>query len=256
MKKFKVGGMLTLLALTAVVGLSACSTTPETGRSNEAKTENVATSTKYVNKDGSILVGKDGAVKQGTDTSKTPILDVYFDPMCPGCGEFEREAGSYIKEEVDKGDILVRYHPLMFLDNMSNGDYYSSKASAYTVGVAAHAPKLIAPFIEKLMSREFQPIEGSYVKKSMSEFDKIFKAVGGSDSQVKAVNADLEANMNFVYESTVNVMKDNDLVAKSPNGQLFTPFIVPNKAGEEGKHARPMQDSMINEAKAAIQSMK
>lgn len=255
MKKFKVGGMLTLLALTAVVGLSACSTNPETGSSNGAKTENVATSTKYVNKDGSILLGKHGAIKQGTDTSKTPILDVYFDPMCPGCGDFEREAGSYIKEQVKKGDIIVRYHPLMFLDNMSD-DYYSSRASAYLTGVAAHAPKLVSPFIEKLMSREFQPIEGNYVKKANTEFDKILKAVGGNDSQVKAINSDMESNMNFVYENTLDVMKDNDLTAKSPTGQLFTPFIVPNKAGEEGKHARPMQDSMLNEAKAAIEAMK
>ena len=58
------------------------------------------------------------------------IVDVYLDPICPFCRQFETTNGDQLAGLVAGGDITLRLHSLMFLDWASQGTNYSSRASA------------------------------------------------------------------------------------------------------------------------------
>lgn len=256
-RKFKLGGLLTVLALTTIMASACTQSTDPSNDGTKDTTEEVAKGkgSKYVNADGSILVGKDGAVKQSENTDDYAILDVYFDPMCPGCGEFERQTGEYLNKTMAEKKLLVRYHPLMFLDEYST-DSYSSRTSAYILGIADHAPELSNKFIAAIFDVDNQPDESNYTPVSNEDLNKIFKSIGGTDEQAEKINKDLENNMTKAYESTLSVMKSTKLTKKSPTGSLYTPFIIPNEAGKEGDKALTLQgESLLSETKAAVDKL-
>lgn len=97
-----------------------------------------------------------GYLAVGTGTT---IVDVYLDPMCPYCGEFEKANGARLHTMADAGDITLRLHPLAFLDQLSNGSHYSTRASAALVCQATLNPKLTLDYLAKLY--EDQPAENS-----------------------------------------------------------------------------------------------
>ena len=69
----------------------------------------------------------DGYLSVGTGVQ---IVDVYFDPMCPFCRQFEETNGSQLATLVSDGTITLRLHSLTFLDRVSQGTAYSTRASA------------------------------------------------------------------------------------------------------------------------------
>ena len=61
----------------------------------------------------------------------TPVeVVLYEDFICPACGQFEQQVGSYIEEQVSIGAISVEYRPIAFLDRMSTTDYSSRAVNA------------------------------------------------------------------------------------------------------------------------------
>jgi protein-disulfide isomerase len=96
----------------------------------------------------------DGLVVGQPQASTT--IDVYVDFQCPACRNFERNAGATIDELVAKGTARVVYHPVAYLDEMSGGTRYSSRASAAS-GCAAKDN--VFPKFAKLLY-ENQPNEG------------------------------------------------------------------------------------------------
>lgn len=255
--KINTKGALVMLAFTAMLGLTACSST-NTGSSSSDSPKVALTKSnktnKFINKDNSILVSKDGAVKSSKDIKDKGVLDIYLDPLCPGCGDFEREFGEYLNEKMNDG-LIIRYHPLMFLDK-SSSDNYSSRGSAYVYGVAEEAPELTGKFISGLFRADFQPGEGvDYKSKTTKDLDKMFKSIGGTDEQVKKINEKLEQNELRSYELTLEVMKSQDLSSKSPTGALFTPFIIPNEAGKTGDKALMFDDNISSSLKSAVEKI-
>ena len=73
-----------------------------------------------LNADGGIPIGEDGA----------PVtVTLYFDYMCPACGAFEEVNGDDLDQLLDDGTIQLDLRPLSFLDRMSNGTQYSTRAA-------------------------------------------------------------------------------------------------------------------------------
>lgn len=68
----------------------------------------------------------DGVVVAGRPAPR--VLDVWEDPLCPGCGEFERRAAEPVARAVTEGRLQVRYHLVNLLEAMSNPPGYSSAA--------------------------------------------------------------------------------------------------------------------------------
>ncbi|MGH1550908.1 DsbA family protein [Leifsonia poae] len=86
-------------------------------------------------------------------------VDIWFDAMCPVCGAFEQANGTTLADAVDNGDITLRLHPLTFLDALSNGTGYSTRAAAALTCVAVTDENAVLPFYQALFTD--QPEENS-----------------------------------------------------------------------------------------------
>lgn len=143
--------ILTAIALAAAVttGAAACSLLG--GDSNvPVATDKPPTGTDgAVNFDGGYLTAGSGSTK----------VDLWFDPMCPGCGQFERQNGKTLASAVSDGTITLRLHPLSFLDRVSNGTGYSTRAAAALTCVGVHDPDKMLDYFGALYAH--QPEEGS-----------------------------------------------------------------------------------------------
>ena len=63
-------------------------------------------------------------------SSAQVTLDLYEDPQCPVCKQFESEAGDTIASWIDSGKAKVNYHIIAFLDRASSTRYSSRSANA------------------------------------------------------------------------------------------------------------------------------
>lgn len=144
--------VLAVTAAAAVVLLcAACSSGPsQDDSSSSGKASSVATGTigaAHLD-DGYLSVG-----------SGSTTVDTYIDPMCPYCGQFETANGRQLAQLVNDGTITLRVHPLNFLDQISQGTAYSSRAANALTCVAAASPKQTLSYLGSLYAH--QPHENS-----------------------------------------------------------------------------------------------
>ncbi|TFD62871.1 DUF4190 domain-containing protein [Cryobacterium suzukii] len=85
------------------------------------------------------------------------IIDEYVDPMCPFCAQFEQTNGDLLAAGVASGVITLRVHSLTFLDRLSEGTNYSSRASAALTCQATLNPDQTLEFLAALFAN--QPLE-------------------------------------------------------------------------------------------------
>lgn len=90
-----------------------------------------------------------GFVTVGEGSKK---VDIWFDAMCPVCGAFEQTNGETLANAVQDGSITLRLHPLTFLDAVSNGTGYSTRAAAALTCVAVADERAILPFYQALFT--------------------------------------------------------------------------------------------------------
>src|SRR5262249_19088729 len=98
-----------------------------------------------------------GAIAVG-QMSAPVKLEIYLDYMCPYCGRFENANSADIAGLVKAGTIRLELHPLAFLDRMSSGTRYSTRAASAVAAVADRAPDSLLAFSAALYSA--QPAEG------------------------------------------------------------------------------------------------
>lgn len=84
---------------------------------------------------------------------------VWTDPRCPSCKHFEDAAGERIAALVDDGTITYSIHPMNFLDRVSNGTRYSSRAGSALTCVAVSEPDVLLDAVAAVYAS--QPGEGS-----------------------------------------------------------------------------------------------
>ncbi|HEY8719633.1 DsbA family protein [Pengzhenrongella sp.] len=112
---------------------------------------------------GGIPVGKEGAA--GTTSGKTAAgktaatVAVYYDYMCPVCGNFEKANEAPLDALVKSGDITLEYHPISILDRLSQNTQYSTRSAQAAAYVADADPKHFVAFSEALYAN--QPTENS-----------------------------------------------------------------------------------------------
>lgn len=182
------GGVLAAaVAIVVIIALIVI----QTNKANEpvASTGPVPTN---MNSYGGITLGADGAVIKPTTTETTVDIDkvgtpptaqvekafdlekigirpsaagepiqtvVYFDFMCPFCGNFEKQYGAQLKSLASEKKITVEYRALGFLDRFSSGTNYSSRAGAAAACVADKSPDKYQAFLDLLFVN--QPAENS-----------------------------------------------------------------------------------------------
>lgn len=82
------------------------------------------------------------------------VVDVYFDPMCPYCQQFETANGDQLAALVSDGSITLRLHSLTFLDRASLGTEYSSRASAALTCQATLNPDATLDYLAALFANQ------------------------------------------------------------------------------------------------------
>ncbi|GAA1745036.1 DsbA family protein [Luedemannella helvata] len=99
---------------------------------------------------GALTVGQAGA----------PVrVEIYLDYMCPYCGRFERANAGELNRLVADGTVRLELYPLAFLDRMSQGSEYSTRAANAVATVADRAPDKVLAVNQALY--EHQPEEGT-----------------------------------------------------------------------------------------------
>jgi protein-disulfide isomerase len=138
-----------LVAIALVAGTAACSLI---GGSSDVPT---STSKPPSGTVGAANFDK-GFLQAGSGSKR---VDLWFDPMCPACGAFEKANGSTLAKGVSEGTITLNLHPLTFLDRLSNGTGYSTRAVAALTCVAVNDPDNVMVYFGALYKD--QPEEGS-----------------------------------------------------------------------------------------------
>jgi protein-disulfide isomerase/uncharacterized membrane protein YphA (DoxX/SURF4 family) len=92
-------------------------------------------------------------------SASAPVtLDLYEDPQCPVCAQFETQVGPQISKWVTAGTVKVHYHVISFLDSSSTTKY-SSRAANALYAAAGVSPTVFATLHQTLYAQ--QPAEGS-----------------------------------------------------------------------------------------------
>lgn len=99
-----------------------------------------------------------GAVLIGKPEAKVTVT-VFLDFMCPYCGQFERANGSALAAAIEAGTAKVEIHPMSFLDDLSSGTKYSTRAANAFATVANNSPATALAFSQQLFAQ--QPAENS-----------------------------------------------------------------------------------------------
>ncbi|MFC4062227.1 DsbA family protein [Planomonospora corallina] len=99
-----------------------------------------------------------GALAVG-DAAAPVKLEVYLDYMCPFCGRFEQANSAELDRMLAEGTARLELYPMSFLDKMSSGTEYSTRAANAVATVADRAPGRVMAFNTALFAN--QPEEGS-----------------------------------------------------------------------------------------------
>jgi protein-disulfide isomerase len=138
------------LAIAALVTLGVAGCAPEAGDGAGVNTAALPTGTLgAANFD-------EGYLSAGTGQK---IIDVYIDPMCPYCAQFEEGNGEQLAQWVERGAITLRLHALTFLDPASRGTDYSTRASSALTCQATLNPDRLLDYLAALYAN--QPAENS-----------------------------------------------------------------------------------------------
>lgn len=113
---------------------------------------------------GGILISSEG---YGKKVSGAPTVAVYMDPLCPGCGEFNRQTDPTLISLVDAGQINLEIHPMSFMDEYST-DEYSSRATGAILYIASNDdnPDHLLKFISNIYAEDFQPVRPANTSRS------------------------------------------------------------------------------------------
>lgn len=180
--------------------------------------------------DASGLVGAahldDGYLQAGAGAT---VVDLYLDPMCPYCGQFEVANGDTLAALVDDGSISLRVHSLTFLDRASQGTQYSTRASGALTCEAAINPDSTLDYLAALFAT--QPAEGTT---GLSN-DELVALSSGADSIAACVD-------NGEYEAWSQQNTDDALTGPLPGAEIDSIQGTPTVLVDGSPYQGPLDD--------------
>lgn len=174
------------------------------------------TSPAPANDKGGIPVSADGVGSVGDGDVD---LTVYFDYMCPYCGQFDTTNSADLDAMIEEGGVTITYHPISILDRLSAGSSYSTRTANATAIVADQAPEQFTAFVTALF--EDQPAEGTSGRTD-AEIAEVAESVG--------VPAEVTATFTDTVDGTF-ATQDEDAVEGT--WRTFAPWVAAatNQAG-------------------------
>ncbi len=148
----------------------------------------------------------------GTTGDGDVNLTVYFDYMCPYCGQFDTTNSADIDALLAEGGVTVTYHPVSILDRLSSGTSYSTRAVNATAIVADKSPEHFTDFVTAMYVD--QPEEGSSGRTD-AEIAQIAESVG--------VPADVTATFTDTVDGTYATDKDDSVQG---TWRTFAPWVA------------------------------
>lgn len=164
---------------------------------------------------------RDGVVVIMGKPEATTSIDVYVDFLCPACGDFQKQFGEAIEQQVNVGTLQVRYRLVPLLNSRSDPEGYSLDAANAALA-AADAGKFIG-YHHSLFAK--QPEEGKrgYDK---AQLIKLGKDLGITDPRfAETINTGrYNEQLTTEFEQT---LKDTNLQQDFGQGPGFgTPMVV------------------------------
>lgn len=135
-------------------------------------------------------------------------VDIFFDPMCPGCGIVDRAIGSKVSELVDNDEINLYLTPVAFVSGPEDNLYSATSVNAF-VTVAEHDPRLALKFMNRIFERDFQPQYADAV--GDAELTAIAIEVGVPEDVAKSFSN--RTYSDWVKENSTKQMARQDLFA-------------------------------------------
>ena len=173
--------------------------------------------------DGGIVVGA-GGVAGGTIDESVPTVGIYFDYMCPICGQFESVNAPAIEGFLADGTANVVLYPVSILDRFSQGKSYSTRASSALAWVADRAPAQLLAFHEVLFANEPEENTPGHTNAELADLAR----QADVPDDVAAGIADGEARRTFgqwVASATAAAIANTEL-ANPQSGGFGTPTIT------------------------------
>lgn len=132
---------------------------------------------------------EDGQSRVDPPASDSQIeVTVYVDYMCPACGNFEEANGDALEDLLEDRSITLSIYPVTFLDRLSNGTNYSTRAANLFGCVVEQQPWTAWEVHRTLLDGGTQPAENTD---------------GLSDSELLGVAEDAGAMADSELESCV-----------------------------------------------------
>jgi protein-disulfide isomerase len=153
------------------------------------------------------------------------------------CAQFDSINGADLDTLAATDGITVKYFPVSFLDSMSSGTYYSSRATNALATVADKDPEHFSPFIQALYAQ--QPAEQSDGLPD-SEIAEIANSVG--------VPAAVSDTFTDTVDGTYKV--DGSDEEKSGTWRVFSPWVTANTAAMGELFPKPGTPTILIDDKA------
>lgn len=156
---------------------------------------------------------------------------VYLDYMCPICGQFENANGEMLTQLTASGDITLELHPLSFLDRLSQGTEYSTRAANAMAAVANYQPEVFLAANTAMFTN--QPAENTEGLTN-DEIWSILQSAGVTDENVKKA-MDNETFSGWVADTSDRAMSSGDYsYLDTPAPVSGTPTVVINGTQYQG----------------------
>lgn len=169
--------------------------------------------------DVAVTLEDGGSILVGTPDAGTTI-DVFEDPLCPYCGEFEHKFGQELAQSVDEGDLAVRFHMLAFLDPRSDSGDYSTRAVAAAQCVAETGDAgAFWTFHAEIMSPDTQPAPGGSSDHDNAALAQMARDAGASEEAAACIE-----NGSGVEQARASSDAGRELLATT--GAEGTPAVV------------------------------
>jgi len=147
-------------------------------------------------------------------------IQTYVDYMCPYCGQFEATNSEYLRTLVESGAASLEIFPLAFLDRLSLGTAYPTRAMNAFGCVADQQPSAALDFHELLFKN--QPAE-STAGLSDDEIVELARQAGAKSAAVEACIRDQQFK-SWTDAATDRATQERNVTATPTifvNGQMY-----------------------------------
>lgn len=178
---------------------------------------------------GGIQMSKDG-YGASNKIADAPTVAIYMDPLCPGCGQLNRDIDPTLIELMNAGQINLEIHPMSFMDRYST-DEYSSRVSNSILYIAGNDsdPNHLLKYLANIYAEDFQPGEGSDYK-SVSDDALKEQAIAAGVPQKVADAAFGREYQDWLDAINLYTPKRSELwqITGSLKGSMSTPTVTIN----------------------------